>query len=308
MIVCVSLNPALDVTYRLDAPLELGGTNRVADVAMRPGGKSVNVARVLGQLGQAARVVAPLGGPTGERLRCEAERFGVDGVWVDVLAETRRTVVAWEAGSGVATTLSEHGASLTTDDWRAIVTAVESVLPAAAVVVSGSVPVGLPDDAIAQITDLARRSGARVVVDTSSPTIGAAIEAGASIVKPNRDELVALLGRPIGQRVGDLADAAAELRAGRDVAVIASDGMRGLVAVTPDAARRAQPPAITGGNGTGAGDACVAGLVAAIVDDAPWRDVLRRGAAVGAAAAREPVAGEVGDFDGLYAATLVEEL
>ena len=311
MIVCVSLNPALDVTYRLDAPLELGGTNRVADVALRPGGKGINVARVLGHVGKHARVVAPLGGATGERVRGEADRLGVDGAWVDVAAETRRTVVAWEVGSGVATTLSENGAPLTAGDWRGIVAAVEELLPADAVVVSGSVPAGLPPDAIAQITHLASASGALVVVDTASPTLGAAIDAGASIVKPNRDELSSLLARSIGRSVRDLADAAHEFRAGRDVAVVASDGMCGLVAVTASGAWHAQPPAISTGNATGAGDACVAGLVAATLDHAPWPSVIRRGAAFGAAAAREPVAGEVGDLadlDGVESATLVEEL
>ena len=308
MIVAISLNPALDVTYRLDSPLEIGGTNRVSNVAIRPGGKALNVARVLQHLHHSVRVVAPLGGPTGDLIRHEAAGHGLDGAWVEVASETRRTVVSWEAGSGVATTLSEPGSLLTTSEWYEISAAVQRLLPADMLVISGSVAPGLPDDAIAQLVGFGRSSGTRVVVDTSSPTLATVIEAGATIVKPNRGELVALLGRAVGGTSNDLVIAAEELRAGRGIAVVVSDGPSGLIAVTPTGRWRARPPLIHGANATGAGDACVAGLVAATLAGDGWPQVVRFAAALGAAAARQPVAGEVGDYQDLYTATHVEEL
>jgi len=308
MIVAVSLNPALDVTYRLDSPLEIGGTNRVADVAIRPGGKALNVARVLQQLDCAVRVVAPLGGQAGDSLSREAARHGIDGAWVAVAGQTRRTVVVWETASGVATTLSEPGPLLTTAEWCDIASAVQRLMPADALVISGSVSPGLPADAIAQLVGIGRSSATPVVVDTSSGALSAAIDAGAGIVKPNRDELSALLGRAVGGTTNDIVRAADELRAGRGVAVVASDGPSGLIALTPNGRWRARPPLIHGANATGAGDACVAGLVAATLDGEGWPKVVRLAAALGAAAARQPVAGEVGDYHDLYTATHVEEL
>lgn len=308
MIVAVSLNPALDVTYRLESPLVIGGTNRVGDVASRPGGKALNVARVLQQLGHSVRVVAPVGGQAGDSLRREAARHGVDGAWVDVAGETRRTVVTWESGSGVATTLNEPGSPLTTNEWNDIAAAVERLMPADALVISGSVAPGLPGDAILQLVGIGRSSATPVVVDTSSQALSAAIDAGAAIVKPNREELAALLGRAVGGTTNDLVTAAEELRDGRDVAVVASDGPSGLIAVTPHGRWRSRPPLIHGANATGAGDACVAGLVAATLDGDSWPKVVRLAAALGAAAARQPVAGEIGDYHDLYTATHVEEL
>lgn len=308
MIVAVSLNPALDITYRLDTPLDVGGTNRVAEVTVRPGGKALNVARVLGELNRSVRVVAPAGGTTGTSMRREAVSCGIDGVWVPVAGQTRRTVVTWDRASGVATSLNEPGPEISGSEWNGLLGAVGRLMPADALVVSGSVSPGLPVDAVAQIVQIGNAAAIPVVVDTSSPTLLAAIDAGATIVKPNRDEIAGVLGRDVGATSADVVAAAEELRAGGRVCVVASDGPNGLVAVTPNGRWRAEPPRLGGVNATGAGDACVAGLVAAMLDGDDWPGVLRLSAALGAAAARRPVAGEVGDYGDLYAATHVEEL
>jgi tagatose 6-phosphate kinase len=308
VIVAVALNPALDVTYRMVGPLAFGATNRVASVEQRPGGKALNVARVLGQLGHPARVVAALGGMTGDVVADLAKRLGIDGAWVTVSGETRRTVLAWDEVSGVATSLNEPGAPLSPGEWRSIVATVGELLPADAVVVSGSTAPGIPGNGIAELAALARRSGSPTIFDTSAAALQAAIDARATVVKPNRDELVEILERPIGNSLESVADAATELRAGRDVAVVASDGERGLVAVTAAGRWRAKAPAIARANATGAGDACVAGIAAGLAAGAPWAQRLRLAAALGAAAARQHVAGEVGDYEDVYNATTVEEL
>ncbi|MHC3394874.1 PfkB family carbohydrate kinase, partial [Streptomyces lavendulocolor] len=58
----------LDITYKVDA-LTPHASHRVTDVAERPGGKGVNVARVLAALGHDPVVTGFAGGPTGDVLR-----------------------------------------------------------------------------------------------------------------------------------------------------------------------------------------------------------------------------------------------
>jgi tagatose 6-phosphate kinase len=91
MIVTVTLNPALDVTYDV-AALVPHGTHRVATVRERAGGKGLNVARVLHRLGEPVLATGLLGGPTGTRIAALLADEGVPSSFVDLAGETRRTV------------------------------------------------------------------------------------------------------------------------------------------------------------------------------------------------------------------------
>lgn len=302
MILAVALNPALDITYELDGPLAVGRTNRVARSRTRPGGKALNVARVLRQLGRAVVVVAPAGGATGEELRAAAAVHDLEVRWTAVAGPTRRTVAVWDRSAAEVTPLNEPGAPLTADEWRSLTAAVAGTGPVDAVVLSGSLPPGVPDDAYATLVRAAAERGAATFLDTDGRGLLPGVRAHPTAVKPNRDELRAVSGDDL-----DLPAAARRLRDLGAGAVVASDGPRGLFAATPDGDWVARPPAVAGGNPTGAGDACVAGLVAATLDGRPWPERLRWGAALGAAAVAAPAAGEFEpeDFQRLLAATAV---
>jgi tagatose 6-phosphate kinase len=302
MILAVSFNPALDVTYELDGPVEVGQTNRVAAVHTRPGGKALNVARVLSQLGRSVIVVAPAGGQNGDALRAAAADYGLDVRWTATAAPTRRTVAVWDRSSAEVTLLNEPGAALAPDEWRAMVTTVADAESVDAVVLSGSLPPGVPDDAYASLVRLLVGRGTPTFLDANGRGLLAGVEAGPTVVKPNRDELRSVCGDGL-----ELVAAAERLRDLGAEAVVASDGPRGLVAATPGGRWLASAPTVTHGNPTGAGDACVAGLVAATLDGRPWPERLRWGAALGAAAASAAVAGEISldAVPGLLAATEV---
>lgn len=307
-VVTVALNPALDVTYRLGAPLVVGATNRVLEILERPGGKALNVARVLAALGVPATVVAPLGGDTGRRFAALAEAFGINGAWTAVTGETRRTVVAWYVGGSTATSLNEPGPTVSVADWDRLRTAVVAALPAPALVVSGSVAPGIPDDAIAELVAVADRHDTPTFVDTPVG-LAAAVAAGATLVKPNRSELADAVGA-IGDGAEELATAALRLGAGGPTVVAASDGEHGLVVVADGEGWLARAPVVAG-NATGAGDATLAGLLAGFLAGHPWPEAARLGAACGAAAAGHDVAGEIGErsaLDARLASITVERL
>ncbi|MCX4750406.1 1-phosphofructokinase family hexose kinase [Kitasatospora sp. NBC_01287] len=288
MILTVTLNAALDVTYLVDA-LVPHASHRVETAHERAGGKGVNVARVLAALGQPTTVTGLAGGPTGALLRGELRAAGLTDELVPIAGDSRRTVTVVSRADGDATVFNQSGPSVTPAEWAAFTTHYARLLGDASVVVlSGSLPPGLPPDAYGRLVTLAAEAGAATVLDTSGPPLLSALAAGPDVVKPNAAELTAVTGRQ------DIAGAAAELRSMGARAVVASDGPNGLYAVTAHGSWRATPPERLSGNPTGAGDACVAALAAGLATGAPWPELLREAVALSAAAVPCPMAG---DFD-----------
>lgn len=274
MIVTITPNLALDVTYELPE-LRPGRSHRASAVHFRAGGKGVNVARVLRSLGHDVMVLGLAGGPTGAAVRDDLDAAGLPHDLVPCAGETRRTVTV--VSGGEATVISEPGPAVAPDEWAAL----ERRVPDAdVVVISGSLPPGVGDDAIAR---LAAAREVPVIVDTS----GEALRLAAPYtwaVKPNAEELAAVTGT-------DDPVTGARMLGARTVVV--SLGADGLLAVAGDDLYRVPPPRVVDGNPTGAGDAVVAALAAGAGPGAgmPWPDLLAEAAALSAAAVLAPLAG-----------------
>ncbi|MFD8706772.1 1-phosphofructokinase family hexose kinase [Kitasatospora sp. NPDC059648] len=283
MILTVTLNPALDVTYRLAVVRRHAG-NRVRNVRQQAGGKGVNVARVLGALGEAAVVTGLAGGPSGQALRADLAAAGLRDELVEVAGETRRTVAV--ADDQDATVFLEPGPQVTTAEWRSFLTHYQRLLRgASAVVLSGSLPPGLPTDAYRALIDLARSHGVPAVLDAEGQALLSALPARPAVVKPNATELAAATGTE------DPVRGVERLRAAGAAAVVASFGPDGLLAATPEGAWRASPPEPLPGNPTGAGGSAVAALALGLAAAAPWPERLRQAVALSAATVLAPQAG-----------------
>lgn len=284
MILCVCLSPAIDVTYRVNG-LAVGGTNRAHAVAQRAGGKGVNVARVLHSLGEETAVLAPSGGPAGVELAADLSRCGVASELIPNGAPTRRTVTVLEESTGVATMLAEPAEI---DCWPALIGRAKSAIRSAhVIVISGAIPHGAPPDAMPTLVELARWAGRPVIVDTSGPSLVAALSARPTVVKPNADELVQACAGD------DPFRAACTLARTHRTTVIASLGADGLIAATEHEAWRARPARALTGNPTGAGDALVAGLARGLRRGSAFADMLADSVALSAAAVLSPHAGTV---------------
>ncbi|MGW5904741.1 1-phosphofructokinase family hexose kinase [Streptomyces althioticus] len=288
MILTVTLNAALDVTYGVDS-LRPRTSHRVGAVHRRAGGKGVNVARVLAGRRRAVTVTGLAGGPTGALIREDLRGIpGLRDELVPVSGESRQTVTVVSGDDGDATVFNERGPQVGPAEWRAFTDRfAELVREASVVALCGSLPPGLPSDAYARLISRAARSGVPSVLDTSGAPLLDALDARPDVVKPNAAELAAATG------CDDAVAGAERLRALGARAVVVSSGPGGLLAVTPDGRRCAVPPERLAGNPTGAGDACVAALAAGLADGAPWGDVLREAVALSAAAVACPVAGDV---------------
>ncbi|MFE1954429.1 MULTISPECIES: 1-phosphofructokinase family hexose kinase [Streptomyces] len=287
MILTVTLNTALDITYGVKA-LRPHASHRVTEVTERPGGKGLNVARVLAALGHETAVTGFAGGPTGEQVRAGlrgTER--VRDALVPVAGPTRRTIAVVDATTGDTTQLNEPGPLITPAEWAAFQESYERLLrSASAVALCGSLPPGVPVGAYATLVRAARAVSVPVLLDTSGEPLRRGIAARPDIVKPNADELAELTGSH--EPLGAMKDAR---RRGAH-SVVASLGAEGLVALTPEGEWRAPAPDRLSGNPTGAGDSAVAGLLSAWVEKLPWPDRLARAVALSAATVVAPVAGE----------------
>ncbi|TVT48615.1 hexose kinase [Amycolatopsis rhizosphaerae] len=281
MIVTLTPNPAVDVTYRIGTHLP-GDTNRVLEVQRRPGGKGVNVTRVLAALEVPARAVLPLGGDAGRWL---GGALDVPFDAVPISGENRTTVTV--TGDGHPTVYAEPGPELSEAEWAAFARRLaEGLAGAKLLVVSGSLPRGAAPDLVADWVRIAHHAGVRTLVDASGPALLAAARAGA-VVKPNHAELLAATSA-----ADETSGVATLLRLGAQLVVV-SRGADGIAAYTPCGVLTV--PAVPGvhGNPTGAGDAATAGLAAALATGRPLLEALRTAAALGAAAVLRPVAGEV---------------
>jgi tagatose 6-phosphate kinase len=288
VILTVTLNAALDITYRVPA-LVPHASHRVTEVIERPGGKGLNVARVLAALGHDVTVTGFAGGDTGrvlhDRLTLEPR---VTDALVPVDGATRRTLAVVDAATGDTTQLNEPGPAVSPAEWTAFRESYEELLrrDAAAVALCGSLPPGVPVGAYATLVRAARAAKVPVLLDTSGEALRRGLAARPDIIKPNADELAELTG----SHEPDQAIRDARRRGAH--AVVASLGAEGLRAVTPEGIWQAAPPTRVRGNPTGAGDSAVAGLLSALVEELPWPQRLARAVALSAATVAAPVAGE----------------
>ncbi|WP_295119251.1 1-phosphofructokinase family hexose kinase [uncultured Leifsonia sp.] len=300
MILTVTPNPAIDLTYRV-AALEPGETHRVEAPAARAGGKGLNVARVIAQTGGAAFALTTAGGAAGLRLADDLEAAGLPSELIPVAAATRSSVAIVDEGSGVTTILNEAGGGLSPTEWTALAEAVERLaVPATAIVGSGSLPPGAPDGFYADLVAVARRRGVPSVIDATGRPLLAAAEAGADVLKPNRRELADTVGTD-----DPVVGARALLTAGAGL-VLVSLGAEGMLAVTATDVFSARLPQPLRGNATGAGDAAVAAVATALASGvADPQTLVRRATAWSAAAVVAPLAGELDPAFPEYEARLV---
>lgn len=305
MILTVTPNPALDVTYDVERLLP-HTSHRVLAVREVAGGKGINVASVAASRGQAVLATGMLGGATGARLREDLDARGIPHDFAACPHETRRTVTVVGRHDGDATAFNEPGRAWSDQDWDRFLAHVDLLLRRHApqvLVASGSVPVGFPEDGYAELVRLGHVAGCVVIVDASGSPLLGALAAGPDVVKPNRDELLAVTG------LSDTVAGAKMLQDKGAREVVVSLGPAGLLSVTPDGAvTHAIPGAALRGNPTGAGDSAVAALASGLVTATPWPDILADAVAWSGAAVLQPTAGAVDadDITRLRAAVRVE--
>ena len=273
--------------------LTLDAVNRAVTTLDGVAGKSVNVAKVLKALGERPVAAGFLGGDRGEQLRAELEARGIELGFVKVAGRTRQCTTLLDTTAGTQTELVEESQPVAAADYDELMRIIRlRVKGCRAVVMSGTITPGGPVDLYFQGTCMAREIGAFTVVDAQGAALLEALRAKPGLVKPNRSELAATLGR-------ELKDEAAVMSAMRELCergaqrVVVTAGRNPALAFDRQRWWRVHAPRIDAVNPIGSGDAFAAGLVWRLLRGEDLGEACRWASAVGAANALTLLAGEV---------------
>ncbi len=287
MISTVTLNPAYDKAVEVQ-DLIPHQVNQILSSRFDPGGKGINVSRVLAEMEFPTRAMGIIGGDTGLYIKSHLEARGIATGFVEIDQPTRTNLTVTDIGDPPPTELNEPGPVID----EAIMLQVEKTILDALTesklfVFAGSLPRGCPDDTYCRLIDLVRRRGATAILDTRDGALVEGIKARPFMIKPNHHEAGDLLGRKV-ESIEEVARACEDFtRQGITVAII-SMGKRGAVMACPEGTFLAIPPPVQVDSAVGAGDSLVAGMCMGIALKYSFADSLRLGVAAGTATATTP--------------------
>lgn len=282
MIFTVTFNPSLDYIVRVDE-MRLGTINRTNYEQLLPGGKGINVSIVLGNLGHPSRALGFSAGVTGAALEKLLADTGVDADLVHVKAGFTRINAKVKAVE--ETELNGQGPRIAPEDVDALFSKLDVLGQDDTLVISGSVPNTLPSDMYEQVMERLAGRGVRIVVDAERDLLTRVLPYRPFLVKPNNHELGDIFGVTLKTR-DEVVPYARRMQEMGAQNVLVSMAGEGGVLVAADG-QVYQSPAAKGTvvNSVGAGDSCVAGFLAGLMETGNYQTAFRMGLAAGSASA-----------------------
>ena len=282
MIKTVTLNPALDKTILLDQ-LTVNSVNRVRSLHQDPGGKGINVSKMIRNLGGQSIALGALGGTTGFFIKNSLTEMGIRHHFVDTGSDTRTNTKIVDLKNATYTDINEQGSPL----GEHILSEIEACIFEGAhngdiLVLSGSVPAETPKEIYADYIRKAKKLGIRTIVDADGDLLKKSIEAGPYAIKPNRSELEELLKTQFGHWT-DIQSAVRPLWAYGIEWIVVSLGPDGALLLTKDAGFKAEALPVHVKSTTGAGDSMVGALAVALERQLPVQKILSLCIAAGSA-------------------------
>lgn len=281
-IVTLTLNPALDkstTTIRLIPEQKLRCTGMKTDA----GGGGINVSKGIKRLGGESLAVFPCGGVNGALLISILDQEEIATSVIEVQGETRENISVTETDTNQQFRFTLPGMQLSLADGESCLHAIGRIRPDI-LVASGSLPPGLPVTFYEQVAAFSKKTGARLILDTSGEALSAAADEGLFLLKPNLAELSALAG--VAQLEMDEVDVAARLiiEKGQCEIVVVSLGPQGAMLVTREIVKHIPAPPVKKQTTVGAGDSMVAGLVWSMAQGKTPMEMVQMGVACGSAA------------------------
>ena len=282
MIYTVTLNPALDKTVEIPG-MALDTVNRVTSMRTDPGGKGINVSKVIAKLGGESCAVGILGGESGRTLLAALECEGLRTHFRFVEGQTRTNLKIIDRALHTNTDINEPGLTVSPADLDALLRDLLGMVHEGDIVVlAGSLPQGAPQDTYRVWTAACREKGARVCLDADGVLLAEGLKAAPYLIKPNEDEL----SRLVGHRLTDTDELIAEgrrLLKGGVTRVVISLGERGALYLRGNEVLYAEGLSVPVGSTVGAGDSVVAALAYADSLGMSDEDAVRLSTATGAA-------------------------
>lgn len=281
MIVTVTLNPAVDKTYTT-ARLIPGQANQMNSGVNIPGGKGINVTKVLKQYGYEVAALGFLGGYQGGFIDDYVRSIGAETYFTRMSQETRSTINII-AEDGYVTEIYEPGPQVDIQELSNFFDTYDEVISRCdAVVLSGSAPRGVPADIYARLIQRAKDLGKRVLLDTSKDFLMEGLKAKPELIKPNQKELEYLVGHKI-KGIEEAAQAAANLHEQGVPNVMVSMGPKGILYACDSGLYYAKAPTVKIVNTVACGDSVVASFAMSMLQKHSPEETLRQAVAISAA-------------------------
>lgn len=295
-ILCVGTTPAAQ-RVMIFRKLTHDAVNRAVTTLDGAAGKAINVAKVLKALGAHPIATGFLGGQRGVFLREAMAKRHIESNFVTVRAPTRQCITVVDESAGTHTELVEESHPVTPADFRKFMAFVrQRITGCRAVVMSGTIASGNPATLYRDCVQLAEKAGAITVVDAQGAALTEALKAKPGLVKPNRPELAATVGRKLKSEA-DVMRAMRELHERGAQRVIVTAGREPALTFDRNIFYRIIPPRIKVVNPIGSGDAFTAGVVWRLLRGDDLGEACRWGAAAGAANALTSMPGELNRKD-----------
>jgi tagatose 6-phosphate kinase len=275
MILAVTMNPSVDISYPIHN-FKVNDVNRVETVMKTAGGKGLNVARVVNQMGEDVLTTGLLGGTVGHYITKELAKSNIRNCFFKINQESRNCIAILHDGK--QTEILESGPIISAEEGLGFLNQYRELLSKASLVtISGSLPKGLESGFYRRMVEMGREKGIPVIVDTSGESLRQVLNHKVKpfAIKPNIAEMSQLLGVEIGESISSLKQLLKdELFYGIEWIVVSMGGNGGFVKHGEDF-YQITIPAIKVVNPVGSGDATVAGLAVALKQRLPVTDVLK---------------------------------
>lgn len=281
-IITITVNPALDKSTHFKG---LVAEQKIRCSAPRfdAGGGGINVSKAISRLGGNSLAVFTSGGPLGKMLEELIAKESIAFQAIPIQTWTRESFVAVDENTNSQYRFGFTGGEITDEEEKAFLNAIAN-LKSKFVVASGSLNEGLSPDFYQKIAQIAKQSGAKLIVDTSGEALEKVLKTGAYLIKPNVGELAKLIGVE-RLEMEEVNEAAKKIiaKGGAEIVVV-SLGPQGAVLVTKDNYEYVPAPNVAKKSTVGAGDSMVGGMVWALSQNKSLKEVIRWGVACGSAA------------------------
>ena len=281
-IVTITVNPALDKSTHFKGLIPEQKI-RCDEPRFDAGGGGINVSKAISRLGGTSVAVFTSGGATGKMLEELVAKEGIAFESIAVESWTRESFVAVDDNTNSQYRFGFTGGKISEEESKRILETIAALKPKF-LVASGSLNEGLSVDFYSKIAEIAKKSAAKLIVDTSGEALKKALEIGVYMIKPNVGELAKLIGVE-RLELEEVNEAAKQIiaKGGAEIVVV-SLGPQGAVLVTKDSYEFAPAPNVAKKSTVGAGDSMVGGMVWALSQNKSLKEVIRWGVACGSAA------------------------
>lgn len=281
-IITITFNPCIDKSTSVTA-LAPEKKLRCTTPVFEPGGGGINVARALKKIGSDAIAVYPSGGYSGKFLNTLLENENINTITVETKNHTRENLIVLDLATNLQYRFGMPGSELLTTEWQKCLQIIEEN-DAEFIVVSGSLPPGVPEDIFAQISKIAKKKNRKLIIDTSGKPLELALKVGIYLAKPNMGELCKLAGKEELDAIEIEPAARKIINEGECEVLVISMGVGGAMLITKDEIYKIAAPVVKRKSTVGAGDSMVAGIVMKISEGRNLKEALQYGVACGTAA------------------------